>query len=215
MIVRAAKNMGKYRKIDKTCPDIRCEQSRASQQQHLCVCVNLWLFKNISIQNLLFFFMFVIQRQFHLTTEVLFLEEKITWFMNSSYPLGICIELLLAHKHSSFSMCYQVLQGGLLGLVSIHCSNVWHSLVTPFTGLFSATWTNCLLQCLFCSNITREFLFSSSKYSFQWSLQVKLHWIYTRIILTKNIGSHKKSIFQSIFGSWTEKWVRYLNSKMP
>ena len=36
MIVRA-KNMGKYRKIDKTCPDIRCEQSRASQQ-HLCVC---------------------------------------------------------------------------------------------------------------------------------------------------------------------------------
>ena len=37
MIVRAAKNMGKYRKIDKTCPDIRCEQSRASQQ-HLCVC---------------------------------------------------------------------------------------------------------------------------------------------------------------------------------
>ena len=198
------------------------------------VCVNLWLFKNISIQNLLFFFMFVIQRQFHLTTEVLFLEEKITWFMNSSYPLGICIELLLAHKHSSFSMCYQVLQGGLLGLVSIHCSNVWHSLVTPFTGLFSATWTNCLLQCLFCSNITREFLFSSSKYSFQWSLQVKLHWIYTRIILTKNIGSHKKSMFQSIFGNWRtmyyilvckwvrfsdnlinpEKWVR-LNSQMP
>ena len=68
--------MGKYRKIDKTCPDIRCEQSRASQQQHLYVCVNLWLFKNISIQNLLFFFMFVIQRQFHLTTEVLFLGGK-------------------------------------------------------------------------------------------------------------------------------------------
>ena len=61
MIVRAAKNMGKYRKIDKTCPDIRCEQSRASQQQHLYVCVNLWLFKNISIQSLLFFFMFVIE----------------------------------------------------------------------------------------------------------------------------------------------------------
>ena len=74
----------KYRKIDKTRPDIRCEQSRASESS-ICtiLCVNL--FKNMRFPFKKIFFsscdvcsVSSSQRKFCFG-----LEEKITWFMNS------------------------------------------------------------------------------------------------------------------------------------
>ena len=129
---------------------------------------------------------FILQRKF------CFWEEKITWFMNSSYPLGICIELLLAQTQFIF----YVLPGAsrwspLLGLSRLHSLLKCLTFLGHSIHRFIFSYLNQLpSSMLVLQHHWRISIFIIQ--IFQWSLQVKWHWIYTKIILAKKCWKSSK-----------------------
>ena len=149
---------------------------------------------------------FILQRKF------CFWEEKITWFMNSSYPLGICIELLLAQTQFIF----YVLPGAsrwspLLGLSRLHSLLKCLTFLGHSIHRFIFSYLNQLpSSMLVLQHHWRISIFIIQ--IFQWSLQVKWHWIYTvKLYWLKNVGNYQNTRFITFpflfWGNWTMGYI--------